>query len=191
MVVNCEKSYCDARSLKRHLENHHNHSPDQIAAEMVTATSQAAEILAEVSNPVKTTASPSQLQLTTSSIPILGLAGGQPMLPDTVMKPLVSQQSQLSSENNVLAQQLMMAPAVNYGQPVMVTLAVSNSTAGSLPQLTGASISNIAQQTTLSQEQYETLLAKHRQMQLQQEQQKQETIKVEAGDPADTYKVWL
>ena len=28
----CEKSYCDARSLRRHLENHHQHNPDSIAS---------------------------------------------------------------------------------------------------------------------------------------------------------------
>ncbi|MBL0731978.1 MAG: C2H2-type zinc finger protein [Desulfosarcina sp.] len=26
----CDKSYCDARSLRRHLENHHVHNPEQM-----------------------------------------------------------------------------------------------------------------------------------------------------------------
>ena len=47
-VAGCSKSYCDARSLRRHLENHHQHNAEQIAAEMVKAQSTAAEVLAEV-----------------------------------------------------------------------------------------------------------------------------------------------
>ncbi|KAK3597414.1 hypothetical protein CHS0354_040149 [Potamilus streckersoni] len=46
----CEKSYCDARSLKRHLENHHQQTPEQIQQAMVIASAAAAEILAEVNN---------------------------------------------------------------------------------------------------------------------------------------------
>ena len=48
MVTGCDKSYCDARSLRRHLENHHHHTSEQIAAEMVAAQSTAADVLAEV-----------------------------------------------------------------------------------------------------------------------------------------------
>ena len=47
-VPGCNKSYCDARSLRRHLENHHQHTTEQIASEMVKAQSTAAEVLAEV-----------------------------------------------------------------------------------------------------------------------------------------------
>ena len=47
-VQGCTKSYCDARSLRRHLENHHQHNVDQIAIEMVKAQSMAAEVLADV-----------------------------------------------------------------------------------------------------------------------------------------------
>ena len=47
-VPGCTKSYCDARSLRRHLENHHQHTVEQIAVEMVKAQSMAAEVLADV-----------------------------------------------------------------------------------------------------------------------------------------------
>ena len=47
-VPGCTKSYCDARSLRRHLENHHQHTVEQIAIEMVKAQSMAAEVLADV-----------------------------------------------------------------------------------------------------------------------------------------------
>ncbi|KAL5008597.1 hypothetical protein ScPMuIL_014178 [Solemya velum] len=49
-IEGCEKSYCDARSLRRHLENHHQQTAQQIADAMVTATAHAAAVLAAAAN---------------------------------------------------------------------------------------------------------------------------------------------
>ncbi|XP_033734969.1 uncharacterized protein LOC117323697 isoform X2 [Pecten maximus] len=45
-VDNCQKSYCDARSLRRHLENHHNQSPEQIQTAIAAVASNATAIIA-------------------------------------------------------------------------------------------------------------------------------------------------
>lgn len=58
----CEKSYCDARSLRRHLENHHQQTPEQIAAAMVTATAHAAAVLAAAANTPLPTSIPATTQ---------------------------------------------------------------------------------------------------------------------------------
>lgn len=45
-VDNCTKSYCDARSLRRHLENHHNQTPEQIHSAIALVASNAAAVIA-------------------------------------------------------------------------------------------------------------------------------------------------
>lgn len=45
-VENCQKSYCDARSLRRHLENHHNQSPEQIQEAIAKVAQNAAAVIA-------------------------------------------------------------------------------------------------------------------------------------------------
>ncbi|XP_021344488.1 pair-rule protein odd-paired-like, partial [Mizuhopecten yessoensis] len=45
-VDSCQKSYCDARSLRRHLENHHNQSPEQIQTAIAAVASNATAIIA-------------------------------------------------------------------------------------------------------------------------------------------------
>lgn len=45
-VDNCTKSYCDARSLRRHLENHHNQTPEQIQGAIALVASNAAAVIA-------------------------------------------------------------------------------------------------------------------------------------------------
>ncbi|KAK3093940.1 hypothetical protein FSP39_022050 [Pinctada imbricata] len=45
-VENCQKSYCDARSLRRHLENHHNQTPEQIQSAIAKVASNAAAVIA-------------------------------------------------------------------------------------------------------------------------------------------------
>lgn len=45
-VDSCNKSYCDARSLRRHLENHHNQSPDQISVAIAAVAQNATAIIA-------------------------------------------------------------------------------------------------------------------------------------------------
>lgn len=45
-VENCSKSYCDARSLRRHLENHHNQTPEEISVAIAAVASNAAAVIA-------------------------------------------------------------------------------------------------------------------------------------------------
>ena len=128
MVSGCEKSYCDARSLKRHLENHHQHSSDLIAQEMVTAASQAADILAEV-----TVAQPvthkSPLATQTMNTTILQASPSESVIQTASVVGQNTTQTfpvTVKSENNVLAQQLLISPALNPSGATLVTLAVNS-----------------------------------------------------------------
>lgn len=152
MVTGCEKSYCDARSLKRHLENHHQHTSDQIAVEMVTAASQAADILAEVSaaQPI-THKSPLSSQTMTTAIlqatPSDSVIQAAPSVGQVQTQIPQSSLGVVATEKNVLAEQLMITPTVNQAGATLVTLAV-----------TGQVNINSNSHQHLGQGQYEALL---------------------------------
>ena len=69
-VENCQKSYCDARSLRRHLENHHNQTPEQIQSAIAKVSSNAAAEIAAAAaanNASVKAASSTQSQVTSAS----------------------------------------------------------------------------------------------------------------------------
>ena len=175
MVPGCEKSYCDARSLKRHLENHHQHTSEQISKEMVAAASAAAEVLADASNALPIQATPkggatshtnslTASKSSPSNSVIQSSSKNNPAAPSTV-----------ASDNKVLAQQLMLTPNVNTNVPVLVTMAVN------LPEVAGLNSLASTQQMALAQ--YEALLKQQeheRHIQFLHEQQaKHEVIKLD------------
>lgn len=173
MVAGCEKSYCDARSLKRHLENHHQHTTDQIAQEMVAAASAAAAVLADVSNALQT--QPAQkggITTNTSSVTAVKTISSNTVIHTSAVSTHTAPSS-VPSNNKVLAQQLMVSPNVNSNVPVLMAV--------SLPEGSGQNSIDSMQQTAIAQ--CEALLKQQqeqeqeRQMQLLQE--KQEVIKLE------------
>lgn len=180
MVSGCEKSYCDARSLKRHLENHHQHSSEQIAHEMVTAASQAADILAEVSaaqvvsnkSPHLSTQSTTLLQASPSESVIQTASVAGPNVTQIVHSSIAS----APSENNVLAQQLLISSALNPTGSALVTLAVSSG------QMSTLDVSSQLQQQQAAGGHFESYLEQHGQLQLLQDQAKLEPVKIEASD---------
>lgn len=189
MVTGCEKSYCDARSLKRHLENHHQHTSEQIAVEMVTAASQAADILAEVSAAQPTvvthkTAMAGQgltttvIQASPESVIQSAHVGGQNQTQQAQSGLAVAS----SENNNILAQQLMIKPALNQAGATLVTLAVSVPTAGQVASQDMASQHYQQQQQQVGVAQYEALLNQQNQLQLLHEQAKIDPVKIDAKD---------
>jgi uncharacterized Zn-finger protein len=176
MVIGCEKSYCDARSLKRHLENHHQHTSEQISKEMVAAASAAAEVLADASNalPIQATPKGGTTSLTSSLNAGKTSPGNSVSQSSTKNNPVTS--SPVASDNKVLAQQLMLMPNLNTNVPVLVTMAVN------LPEVAGQNSLASTQQMALAQ--YEALLKQQehdRQIQFLQEQQaKHDVIKIDS-----------
>lgn len=176
MVTGCEKSYCDARSLKRHLENHHQHSSDQIAHEMVTAASQAADILAQVSaaqvvankSPQLSTQSTTLLQTSPSESVIQTASMAGPNVTQIVHSNIAS----AASENNILAQQLLMNPTGT----ALVTLAVSTG------HMSTSDVSSQLDQHQVASGQFETYMDQHGHLQLLQDQPKLEQLKIEPND---------
>ncbi|KAH3844346.1 hypothetical protein DPMN_086604, partial [Dreissena polymorpha] len=180
MVSHCEKSYCDARSLKRHLENHHNHSADVIALEMVEATSHAAEVLAEAStgqpvqlaasakNPVVSASRGSGANLTSMATTesVINLSTGAP----------ANQQREKTSvkqETNVLAQQLMIEPQVGPAVMVTIPLTIHGSYESDAPEPTPTHYIPLQpqQQHQLTHAQIEAIIKFQQQQQHQQQEQ--------------------
>ncbi|XP_069118221.1 transcriptional-regulating factor 1-like isoform X2 [Argopecten irradians] len=72
-VDNCQKSYCDARSLRRHLENHHNQTPEQIQTAIAAVASNATAIIAAAaaSNTASLRATPAETQSMPSTLSVI------------------------------------------------------------------------------------------------------------------------
>lgn len=70
-VDNCTKSYCDARSLRRHLENHHNQTPEQIHSAIALVASNAAAVIAAAAATNSAQNKANQSTHTVVSVPVL------------------------------------------------------------------------------------------------------------------------
>ncbi|XP_052057998.1 uncharacterized protein LOC127698551 isoform X3 [Mytilus californianus] len=72
-VDNCTKSYCDARSLRRHLENHHNQTPEQIHGAIALVASNAAAVIAAAAatNSAQNKAAQVNVSTTANTVPIM------------------------------------------------------------------------------------------------------------------------